>query len=168
LSLNALQKSVKAGDSIADSLVCALNHHIDPLHHGAGENVMRIMMEMGHTRNIEAYLSSALDSGERIYGLGHRKYQTIDPRAVVLREILKRRTNTNEGYELYHRIEEMARIGSELIRQRKNKVVFPNLDLYNAAVYHSFGIPYWMNTELFAVARSAGWAAHIAEWYRLV
>ncbi len=167
-SLDALGKSILAGESLSDSLVAALEHHKDPLHHGAGEAVMKAMIDMGFSENIEAYLSSALDSGDRIYGLGHRIYKTIDPRAIVLRDILKRRANNQATYALYYRIEETARIGAELIRQRKNKVVHPNVDLYNAAVYHTFGIPYYMNTELFAVSRAAGWAAHIVEWMELV
>ena len=167
-SLSALEKSIKGGGSLSESLTAALDHHIDPLHHGAGEEVMKAMIDIGYSKNIEAHLSKALKNGSRIYGLGHRKYQTIDPRAVVLREILKRRTENQAAYTLYYRIEETARIGSELIRQRKNKEVFPNVDLYNAAVYHTFGIPYYLNTELFAVSRAAGWAAHIAEWMELV
>jgi citrate synthase len=166
-SLGALEKSILAGRSLSSSLVAALEHHIDPLHHGAGEAVMKAMIDMGYSKDIEETLSSALDSGDRIYGLGHRIYKTIDPRAIVLRNILKRRTENQAANALYYRIEETARIGAELIRQRKNMVVYPNVDLYNAAVYHTFGIPYYMNTELFAVSRAAGWAAHIAEWMEL-
>jgi citrate synthase len=167
-SLSALEKSITGGGSLSDSLVAALDHHIDPLHHGAGEAVMKAMIGMEDSKNIEAYLSKAIDSGDRIFGLGHRIYRTIDPRAVVLREILKRRTDSHAAHTLYYRIEETAKIGAELIQERKDKIVYPNVDLYNAAVYHTFGIPYYMNTELFAVSRAAGWAAHIAEWLELV
>jgi citrate synthase len=167
-SLSALEKSISEGGSLSDSLVAALDYHIDPLHHGAGEEVMKAMAEMGYSKDVETYLSKAIDSGDRIYGLGHRIYRTIDPRAVVLREILKKRTVDHETYALFNRIEEIARIGPELIRQRKGRIVYPNVDLYNAAVYHTFGIPYYLNTELFAVSRAAGWAAHIAEWMDLV
>ncbi|MHA2310832.1 MAG: citrate/2-methylcitrate synthase [Candidatus Thorarchaeota archaeon] len=167
-SLNALEESINSGDTLSESLVSALDHHVDPLHHGAGEAVMKAMIDMGYTKNVEAYLSRALDKGERIFGLGHRIYRTIDPRAVMLRDILKGRTDNQAAYALFHRIEETARIGAQLIREKKNRTVYPNVDLYNAAVYHTFGIPYYMNTELFAVARAAGWAAHIAEWLELV
>lgn len=167
-SLSALEKSIMEGGSFSESLTAALDHHIDPLHHGAGEAVMKAMIEIGNSKNVEEYLSRAIANGDRIYGLGHRIYKTIDPRAVMLREILKRRTNKQAAYSLYNRIEETARIGTELILQRKGRIVYPNVDLYNAAVYHTFGIPYYLNTELFAVSRTAGWAAHIAEWMELV
>jgi citrate synthase len=167
-SLSALEKSIKGGGSLSESLTAALDHHIDPLHHGAGEAVMKAMIDIEYSKNIEAHFSKALKDGNRIFGLGHRIYQTIDPRAVVLREILKRRTDNQAANALFYRIEETARIGAELIRQQKDRIVYPNVDLYNAAVYLSFGIPYYLNTELFAVSRAAGWAAHIAEWMELV
>ncbi|MFX1270441.1 MAG: citrate/2-methylcitrate synthase [Promethearchaeota archaeon] len=167
-SLSALEKSIKDGSSLSESLTIALDHHIDPLHHGAGEAMMKAMIEIGDIKNVEDYLTKAIESGERIYGLGHRIYKTTDPRAVMLRDILKERTDNQATLSLYERIEETARIGAELILQRKNRIVHPNVDLYNAAVYHSFGIPYYLNTELFAVSRTAGWAAHIAEWMNLV
>jgi citrate synthase len=167
-SLSALEKSISEGATLSNSLLAALDHHVDPLHHGAGEAVMQVMIDIGYSKNVEAYLSKAIDAGDRIYGLGHRIYKTIDPRAVVLRDILKRRTDNQAAYALFYRIEETARIGADLIRQRKGKIVYPNVDLYNAAVYQTFGIPYYLNTELFAVSRAAGWAAHIAEWLQLV
>ncbi|MFW9890152.1 MAG: citrate/2-methylcitrate synthase [Candidatus Thorarchaeota archaeon] len=167
-SLRALEKSVKRGSSLSESLATALDHHIDPLHHGAGEAMMKAMIEIGDSGNVEDYLTRVMKRGERIYGLGHRIYKTIDPRAVMLREILERRADNKETISLCKRIEETARIGSELILQRKNRTVHPNVDLYNAAVYHSFGIPYYLNTELFAVSRTAGWTAHIAEWMDLI
>jgi citrate synthase len=167
-SLSALEKSVKGGSSLSESLATALDHHIDPLHHGAGEAMMKAMIEIGDSGNVKDYLTKAIEHGERVYGLGHRIYKTIDPRAVMLQEILERRATTQETISLYERIQETARIGAELILQRKNRTAHPNVDLYNAAVYHSFGIPYYLNTELFAVSRTAGWAAHIAEWMDLV
>jgi citrate synthase len=167
-SLSALEKSVKEGRSLSESLTTALDHHIDPLHHGAGEAMMKAMIEIGDSGNVKDHLTRAMERGERVYGLGHRIYKTIDPRAVLLQEILERRATTQETISLYERIQETARIGAELILQRKNRTAHPNVDLYNAAVYHSFGIPYYLNTELFAVSRTAGWAAHIAEWMDLV
>ncbi|MFX1368038.1 MAG: citrate/2-methylcitrate synthase [Promethearchaeota archaeon] len=162
-SLAALEKSIKAGNPLSESLVLTLDSHIDPLHHGAGECSLRTMIDIGHSKEVESYLAKRLKNGKLIYGLGHRIYKTIDPRAVVLKEILERRTADHASYALTYRIEEVARIGSELILKSKGKVVYPNVDLYNAAVYLTFGMPYFINTELFAVARSAGWAAHILE-----
>lgn len=162
-SLSKLRECIGNGLSLSDSLVAALDTHISPLHHGAGEQSFKMLMEMDPAVNTEAYLTTRLQQGELIYGLGHRIYRTIDPRARVLEEILRRRAQDNEGSALAKRIEEVSKVGPEIMLRNKGKVVYPNVDLYNAVVYVTFGYPYFMNTELFAVARSAGWAAHIME-----
>jgi citrate synthase len=41
----------------------------------------------------------------------------------------------------------------------------PNVDFYAASVYHMLGIPTDLMTPIFAVARMAGWTAHIREQY---
>jgi citrate synthase len=43
--------------------------------------------------------------------------------------------------------------------------LFPNVDFYTASVYSALAIPPDLYTCLFAVARMAGWTAHIREQY---
>src|SRR5207302_3003973 len=38
-----------------------------------------------------------------------------------------------------------------------------NVDFYSATVYHSLGIPTDLFTPIFAIARTAGWTAHVLE-----
>ena len=45
----------------------------------------------------------------------------------------------------------------------KNSKIYPNVDLYSASVYYMLDIPMDMNTPIFAISRSVGWAAHIIE-----
>ena len=164
-SLAALESTYAASGSISEATVAALDKHVGPLHHGAGAEAMRMIIETEGQPEVSSLLADRLERGEKLFGLGHRIYRTIDPRAKVLRGLLKRRGEVDERWaKRLANIEEIARFGSRLILERKGKVVHPNVDLYNASVYESFGIPYWLNTELFAIARSAGWAAHIYEW----
>src|SRR5712664_3365765 len=56
-----------------------------PLHGGAGEAVMRTLMEIGEVANVEAFTDKALAEKRRLMGFGHRVYKAGDPRAAILR-----------------------------------------------------------------------------------
>jgi len=45
------------------------------------------------------------------------------------------------------------------------KALNPNVDFYAASVYHVLGIPTDLMTPIFAMARMAGWTAHVREQY---
>jgi citrate synthase len=45
------------------------------------------------------------------------------------------------------------------------KGLYPNVDFYAATVYHYLGIPTDLMTPIFALARIAGWTAHVREQY---
>ena len=47
----------------------------------------------------------------------------------------------------------------------EQKALYPNVDFYAASVYHALGIPTDLMTPIFAVARMAGWTAHVREQY---
>ncbi len=164
--LTALTDTFEATGSVSRALQAALSVHGDPLHHGAGHHAVRMIYDVREVEDFRAALDRRLDSGERIYGIGHRISRTIDPRAVVLRQVLRQRVKGTELEWLVDTIEEIALIGADLLRQRKGVTVFPNLDLYNAAVVSTLGLPPEMNTQLFAVARSAGWTAHLIEMHQ--
>jgi citrate synthase len=46
---------------------------------------------------------------------------------------------------------------------KKEKGLEANVDFYSATVYHSLGIPTDLFTPIFAIARVAGWTAHVME-----
>jgi len=50
--------------------------------------------------------------------------------------------------------------------EEKGKPLYPNVDFYSGAVYALLGIPTVLFTPIFAVARVAGWLAHILEQRR--
>ena len=47
--------------------------------------------------------------------------------------------------------------------ETKGKPIYPNVDFLSGSVYHMLGIPRYLYIPIFAIARSAGWLAHILE-----
>lgn len=161
-SLSALLEVLDRKE-VSKAILAALQEHVGPLHHGAGAEAMMMLEEIKEPKRVTEVLSKRLKSGVKIFGLGHRIYTGIDPRAVVLRGILERRTlNTNDAWLVFVS-DEVAKVGGILLSEYKGIQAFPNIDLYNAAVFHTFGFPPQLNTSLFAISRSTGWMAHILE-----
>ena len=77
--------------------------------------------------------------------------------------MLYQRTLNSEQAWLVETIEDVERIGREVLFDIKGIQAFPNVDLYNAAIYTTFGFSPEFNTNLFALSRVAGWSAHILE-----
>ena len=128
-----------------------------PLHGGANERVMEILMEVGGEQNAERWVREALAAKRRIMGFGHRVYKTGDPRAAYLRTLcgeLARETGHEE-------LERTAEVIETVVRQEKN--LPPNLDWPSARLYHYLGLPVELYTPLFVVSRVAGWSAHVIE-----
>jgi citrate synthase len=130
-----------------------------PLHGGANEEAMKMLEEVGSPDRAAAYVKARLARKEKIMGFGHAVYRTMDPRARILK-LLSRDTGERHGevrwYEISEAIEEAV---------FNEKELNPNVDFYAASVYHALGIPTDLMTPIFAVARMAGWTAHVREQY---
>lgn len=130
-----------------------------PLHGGANEQVMRMLLRIGDVSNTETYLGGALERKERIMGFGHRVYKTEDPRATHLRKMseeLGQRTGESRWYEMSRRIEAYI---------KEHKGLNANVDFYSASVYYMMGIPIDQDTPIFACSRITGWTSHVLEQY---
>jgi citrate synthase len=130
-----------------------------PLHGGANEQVMRMLLRIGEVSNTEPYIRNAVENKERIMGFGHRVYKTEDPRATHLREMseeMGKRTGDSRWYE-------MSRIIEDYIKEHKG--LYCNVDFYSASIYYMMGIPIDLDTPVFARSRIAGYTAHVLEQY---
>jgi citrate synthase len=130
-----------------------------PLHGGANEEAMKMLEEVGSPARAEAYVRDRLERKQKIMGFGHAVYKTMDPRATVLKRLSKEvgeRHGDTRWYETSARIEEVV---------LAQKGLNPNVDFYAASVYHVLGIPTDLMTPIFAIARMAGWTAHVREQY---
>lgn len=130
-----------------------------PLHGGANEQVIRLLLRVGDVDNAEPFIHDAVERKERVMGFGHRVYRTDDPRATHLRvmsEELGKRNNDMRWYE-------MSRIIEKYMKEHKS--LYANVDFYSASVYYEMGIPIDLDTPIFACSRTAGWTAHVLEQY---
>lgn len=131
-----------------------------PLHGGANEDVIRMLLQAGSESAALQHVHDRLTNKVKIPGFGHRVYRTEDPRATHLRamsEELGRRTGHLDLYLTSKKIEETV---------KELKHLNANVDFYSASTYYSLGIPIDIFTPIFAVSRMSGWTAHVLEQYR--
>lgn len=134
-----------------------------PLHGGANEAVIAMLLEAKTPDGLERLIRERLARKERIMGFGHRVYmRRMDPRAQLLKEVLADLVKAKGTGELD--LVALCERGEQLMRAEKN--LYPNLDYYAAPVYYALGIPTELYTPLFFAARSAGLLAHIIEQHR--
>ncbi len=136
--------------------ICALK---GPLHGGANQEVIKMLIAMGSLANVESHLDKMFEKHEKVMGFGHRVYKTEDPRASHLRKMseeLGKRAGDTKWFDMSYKIEQIV---------KADKGLNPNVDFYSASVYYMLGIPNDLYTPIFAVSRMSGWAAHVLEQY---
>ncbi len=142
------------------SVTSAIGALKGPLHGGANQEVIRLLLEAGSTSQALKLVRDRLGLKVKVPGFGHRVYHTEDPRAThlrVLSEELGRRTGHTGLFETSREIERTV---------KEQKGLNANVDFYSASTYYSLGIPIDLFTPIFAVSRMSGWTAHIMEQYK--
>lgn len=133
------------------------------LHGGANAEVMKMLMELESEKDVPGWVKGRIDQGQRIMGMGHAVYKTMDPRARFLKDMafrLGKKTGQSRWHELSTQIEQA---GLKEFSSRGKSNIQPNVDFYSAPVYHMMGIPRDLMTPLFAISRVSGWCSHIIE-----
>ncbi len=130
-----------------------------PLHGGANEAVMKMLLEIDSVEKVDEYVHNKLENKQKIMGFGHRVYKDGDPRAKHLQEMSRQLTaqiGEPKWYEMSVKIDEIV---------QSEKGLKPNVDFYSASTYHALGLDTELFTPIFAVSRMSGWLAHILEQY---
>ncbi len=143
--------------SSATSAIGALK---GPLHGGANQDVIKILLQLSSEEAAIDRVKNTLARKVKIPGFGHRVYRVEDPRATHLRvfsEELGRRTGQEKLFNLSQAMEQTVKAEKGLIA---------NVDFYSASTYYALGIPVDLFTPVFAVSRMSGWTAHILEQYK--
>ena len=135
------------------------------LHGGADQAALEMAMAIGSPAKAEAYVKDCLANKEKIMGMGHREYRTVDPRAKILKPMAVELCQDAESKNLLATL-----IAVEEACQRefadKDKEIWANVEFYKGAVFHSLGIPTHYFTAMFAMARVYGYIAHFLEFRR--
>ena len=133
------------------------------LHGGANVRVMQMLKRINSVDAIDGFINAELDAGRVLFGLGHAVYKTDDPRAHILAPMSKQmgeRIGEPQWYEISKVLEKK---GKAIFKERKGIEIYTNVDFYSASLYYAMGIPIDFFTPVFAVARVAGWCAHVIE-----
>lgn len=142
---------------IHSGTVSAIGTLKGPLHGGANEEAMKMLQEIGTPANAEQWVLNALSSKRKIMGFGHRAYKTGDPRAFILTD-MGRQISEKLGDTRWY---ETATIVEQTMKREKN--ILPNVDFPTSYIYYLMGLPIEVYTPIFALARIAGWSAHMIE-----
>jgi citrate synthase len=135
-----------------------------PLHGGANEAVLKMLMEIGSIANVPAFIKRVKGGEGRLMGFGHRVYKSYDPRAKIIKQTADRvfeQTGRNPLLEIALELERIA-LQDEYFISRK---LYPNVDFYSGLIYQAMGFPMEMFPVLFAIPRTAGW---IAQWEEML
>ena len=136
-----------------------------PLHGGANEQVLRMINEIGHPKNVPAFIDEVKGGkGSRLMGFGHRVYKSYDPRAKIVKKLADevfKQVGVDKDLEIALKLEEAA-LHDDYFVSRK---LYPNVDFYTGLIYRSMAFPTDFFTVLFAVARTAGW---LAQWEEML
>ena len=129
-----------------------------PLHGGANIKVMEMLLEIDRDQlDTTEWVRERLANKERIMGMGHRVYKTIDPRATILSGLLEGLSREKGEMKWYEMSNDIRRIVKE------EKGLNANVDFYSASVYYLLGIPTDLFTPIFALSRVTGWTANLLE-----
>lgn len=162
LNASTFSARVTAGtlSDIYSAITSAIGTLKGPLHGGANEQVMKMLLEIGDESKAQLWIKDALDNKRKIMGFGHRVYRTEDPRATHLRKLSQEAGQLTEQTKWF----EMSQVIEKYVNETKG--LNANVDFYSASTYYAMGIPTHLFTPIFAISRSSGWTAHVLEQYR--
>jgi citrate synthase len=164
-SANAM-RSVGSSQVDAYSAVAAATAALyGPLHGGANEAVIRMLMDIGSVKRVPEFIKSVKAGERKMMGFGHRVYKAYDPRAKIVKKLAYEVFEVTGRNPLIDISLELEKIGLEdeyFVSHR----LYPNVDFYTGIIYQAMGFPMTMFPVLFAIPRTSGWMAQWAEMVR--
>lgn len=128
-----------------------------PLHGGANEQVMHMMIEVADPAKAEQWMKDALAQKRKVMGFGHRVYKYGDSRVPTMKkyaQVMADATGEQKWMKMYDILEKT------MVEAKK---IHPNLDFPAGPAYYMMGFEIDFFTPIFVMARTTGWSAHIIE-----
>ncbi|KAH7884442.1 citrate synthase-like protein [Phlebopus sp. FC_14] len=161
--LNASSTTVlQTGSSLPDpysAVAAGCASLYGPLHGGANEAVIRMLISIGSPSNVPAYLEAVKRREKVLSGFGHRVYKTSDPRSFIIRKVADEVFAVTGRDPLLHTAMALhdAALKDDYFISRK---LAPNVDFWSGLIYRAMGFPMDFFPVLFVVPRVVGWLAH--------
>jgi 2-methylcitrate synthase/citrate synthase II len=129
-----------------------------PLHGGANEAVMHMLLDIGDPSRAQAWIDEALSEKKKlVMGFGHRVYKNGDSRVPYMTRVFHEMAKIKNGQKWV----EIENILAKTMLERKN--IHPNLDYPVGPAYYLMGFEIPVFTPIFVMSRITGWTAHVME-----
>lgn len=128
-----------------------------PLHGGANEQVMHMMLEIEDPKKAKDWMLDALAQKKKVMGFGHRVYKSGDSRVPTMKkyaQVMADSIKDQRWMQMYDALEGV------MVEKKK---IYPNLDFPAGPAYYMMGFEIDFFTPIFVMARTTGWSAHIME-----
>ena len=146
----------------SSALSAAMGALYGPLHGAADQGALEMALEVGHADAAGDFVAHCLETGRRVLGMGHREYRVVDPRAKVIKALLRKIATRPEHQRIF---ETLSAVEAAFMEQTaaKRRSLRANMEFYKGVVYLALGIPKEFFTAAFAASRAFGWVAHTVE-----
>jgi citrate synthase len=163
-STNAMRGVGSSQSDPYSSVAAAAAALYGPLHGGANEAVLRMLMAIGSGDKVPEFIKKVKGGEGRLMGFGHRVYKNYDPRAKIIKNVADQVFEVKGRNPLLDIALELERIAlsDDYFIKRK---LYPNVDFYSGLIYQSMGLPMDMFPVLFAIPRTSGW---MAQWEEML
>ena len=148
---------------IQSSVSASIGTLFGKLHGGADQAALEMAMAIGSPDKAGAYVKDCLDRKDKIMGMGHREYRTVDPRAKILKPMAMELCQEGERKNLLLTLVAVEEACQAAFAEQ-DKEIWANVEFYKGAVFHSLGIPTHFFTAMFAMSRVYGYIAHFLEF----
>ncbi|CAN8279961.1 unnamed protein product [Cochlearia groenlandica] len=157
-STAAMRHLSSSGVDVYTAVAGAVGALYGPLHGGAIDAVISMLLEIGTVENIPKFIDEVKNKKRKMSGFGHRVYKNYDPRARIIKKL------ADEVFSILGRdplievsiaLEKAARSDEYFVKRK----LYPNVDFYTGLIYRAMRIPY----TFIIVARMAGYLSHWLE-----